>query len=260
MSALKGEQLPELPAWLQELLPPPSTPQLLAVTENNKLELIQPDGSTEVFETLEEAYNASREKGPDLNIAPEVAKREGAEDTPFLSFPSKDKRFHTMVFGYTDQERWDSLKRGYAEFLKIAEAYSANPEDFVTAWNFVDRHPAFWVATDLKEHPFYWEQEGHTNKLRLSVYRNEGRTQIELETGSHVPPKYDAHYGDWRLEVAGATYEEAIIELAKRVALTHNLDGTDNPLADEIFDKPEWVKELEERLDEYGQDEEDDKA
>lgn len=251
MSRIEGENLPELPQWLNELLPETSTPQLLAVTADNKLELIQPDGSARVFDTLKDAYNASRESDLDLNIAPEVAAREGEKDTFFLSFPSEDKRFSTMVMGYTDQDRIDSLKRSYGEFLEYAKSYASNPEDFVKAWRFLDTHPAFWTASDLKGHPFYWAQEGHANKLNVSVYRHEGETVIELETGSHVPPEYTTHYGDWRLEVAAETYELAIIELAKRVALTHNLDGTDVEGADEIFEKPNWVKDLEERLEEY---------
>lgn len=251
MTRIEGENLPELPQWLNELLPEPATPQLLAVTADNRLELIQPDGSAQVFDTLEEAYNASRENDLDLNIAPAVAEREGEKDTFFLSFPSERDGFRTMVMGYTDQDRLDSLKRGYGDFLENAKRYAEAPEDFVKAWRFLDTHPAFWTAMDLQEKPFYLAQEGHANKLRLSVYRDNGETVVELETGSHVPPEYATHYGDWRLEITASTYELAVVELAKRVALTHNLDGTDAEGADEIFEKPNWVKDLEERLEEY---------
>lgn len=258
MSRIEGENLPDLPQWLNELLPEASTPQLLAVTADNKLELIQPDGSAQVFETLEEAYNASRENDLDLNIAPEVAEHEGEEDAFFLTFPSEDKRFQTLVMGYTDQDRIDNLKRSYEDFLERAEAYAKDPEDFVKAWAFVDTHPAFWTAPDLENKPFFWVQDGHSSHLRLSVHRHEGKVAVELETGSHVPPEYNSHYGDWRLEVFADTYELAVIELAKRVALSHNLDGTDAEGADEIFEKPDWVKELEERLEEYKKSDEED--
>lgn len=227
MFRIEGEDLPELPQWLKDLLPEPSTPQILDLTPDNKLKLIQPDGSAQVFETLEEAYNASRENDLDLSISPEVAKREGKRDSLFLSFPSERKGFRTLVMGYTDQDRVDSLKRGYADFLKYAKSYFSDPGDFGNAWSFVDTHPAFWVAPNLKSKPFHWIQKGHSNQLLLNVYRHDGKVFVKLETGSHIPPEYAGHYGDWRLEVTAKTYELAMVELAKRVARAYNLDGTE---------------------------------
>lgn len=250
MTRANKEQLPQLPQWLQELLPEPATPQLLSVTKDARLELIQPDGSSRVFDSLEEAYRASREIDLDLKVAETVAKREGKEDSFLLRFVSDIDGYSTLVLSYTDQDRLNALKRGYADFLENAQNYAAAPENFVNAWRFIDTHPAFWTAYDLKNKPLYWVQEGHTNRLRLSVYRQDSVALVELETGSHVAPEYTEHYGDWRLEVAAESYELAIIELARRVALVHNLDGTDVENSEELFEKPNWVKELEERLEE----------
>ncbi len=79
---------------------------------------------------------------------------------------------------------------------------------------------------------------------------------VGLEAGSHVEnndkgePTYNSHYGDWRLEVVGNTFEEAVVKLAARVVLCFNNDGTDKPEDSIDLPKPQWVAELEERLDE----------
>lgn len=251
------EKLPELPRWLQELLPEPSAPQRLSVTADGDLELTQPDGASAVFKGLREAYEASREAGVDLEISDEVYENFGDKDRkPFLDFPDeKNPNLHVMVFGYTDRDRIDSLKRGYKKFRKAAKRYLKEPQDFSNAWNFLDSHPAFWTAPNLEENPFYWVQEFHMSHMRVGVWRDKKGTTVALETGSHVPPLYKEHYGDWRLEVVANSYEDAVIELARRVHLTHNLEGEDIEDSDRHFIKPEWVEELEETIAEYEEQE-----
>lgn len=242
------KELPALPQWLQEALPKPKAPQVASLTSEGKILLTQPTGESETYATLEEFYRASREHEHDLKIEAEVNEAFG-EGKHFLSFPNNDRTF-TLVMGHTDEDRIKHLQYAYDEFLEVAEKYQQDPTDFARAWRFVDLHPAFWVLED-EEHRFHWKTEGHTNRVCVGVYRLEtGETLVELETGSHTPD-YLQHYGDWRLELGAFTYEEAFIELARRVHLLQNLDGTDREVDEEIFEKPEWVKELEERIKDF---------
>lgn len=259
MTNYDEENLPQLPEWLESLLPEHIEPQVLSLTEDGKRLALSYAGNTREFDTLQEAYDALRENDLDLLIDDAVYPVFGEDNLRGLglSLPSEEDGFTTMVMSFTDEDRHNSLRRGYKSFLEIAENYSKNPSDFATAWEFINSHPAFWVTHDVENSPWNWSQGGHMSKVTQWVGKTKlGKTFVSLETGSHVEKKsygvkaYATHYGDWRLEVSGLTFEEAVIKLASRVAICFDNEGNDKPDAGEILEsvKPEWVYDLESRL------------
>jgi hypothetical protein len=266
------KDLPELPGWLQEILPPLKKPQVLDVDQSTKQLTLTYDGETRAFNSLEEAHKASHATGHDLEIRDAVFDFLSKDDKKLrmLSYPTPDNKFVVAVMERTDKDRKARLQANYQDFLKRLENYKENPDIFYNAWHFVDSHPAFWFAYDFANHPWSWEQSGYMSRLSQSVSHREdnapvgkhGSVCISLTAGGTVRtdeknnPTYKNNYADWRLEVSGTTFEEAVINLAKRVAICFNDDGTDNPEADELLDgyKPEWVIELEERLDDLRED------
>lgn len=64
------------------------------------------------------------------------------------------------------------------------------------------------------------------NRVELSAWRgDDGATEIGLETGSHTPEMTD-HFHDPGLDVTAPTFEKAVLELARQVAITFSDDGS----------------------------------
>lgn len=252
------QSLPELPKWLTDLLPAQVEPleiNLVHGAEGGYVltgEGLEPEYFTELTAVLEAGISREENLGKDLFISPEVHQN---DNRGFFTLPIEGSDNLRLVFSYTDKDRYKNLQRNYQAFLSFAESYSNDPDNFVYAWRFVDAHPAFWTAHDLKNHPWLWETSGYMSKVRQSVYFVEGQPMVELEGGGHVndnpesPEYYKRHYGDWRLELAAPTFEEAVLELAARVAKSFNNAGDSLPESDFPLDPPEWVLDLRERIE-----------
>lgn len=257
----------QLPEWLEELLPAHRTPQRLstAVVDGNRvLRLLDPDGSFADFSTVREASEANSKSGYDIIIDDEVFEHfSERRSRRHLSYPL-EKGYVGMLFSYTDEDRRRSLERAYAASLENQALYAEDPQDFRKAWYFIESHPAFWTCQDVNEHPWHWETQGYCSKLRQHLYFKEGEgSWIGLEGGGHVDKAHDSvtvpyrdHYGDWRVQAAGKTFEEAIIKLAFKVSKAFDSEG--NSLREEDFpmEPPEWVKELRESLAEIDREDE----
>lgn len=256
-----------LPQWLNELLPEDRPVKELHVYDESQ-HVIYSDGTQREFADLEEVHNDGYEPDADTRVFNHRTKAKDESEGLFGTVNHVSYRlpngFYGMVFSHTDADRRKRLEDNYAEALERIAAYRESPQDFLLAWQMIDKHPGFWtLAVDYSENPWFWETEGYCSKLRQYVYRNDdGKVIVSLEAGGHVPTRqnfdtgvddvdYRGHYGDWRLEVGAASFEDAILELAARVVICFNDDGSDRADAEETFAavKPEWVKDLEGRLD-----------
>lgn len=238
-----------LPDWLNELLPPDRPLQVLRVTDD-EITVTLPDGSRNSYSSLREANAALLGSHFDTQVVDERAEADGVFGRSSVCFPA-EKGYVGMIFTHTDADRRKSLERDYEQSQRAIRRYKADPQDFVSAWTMLDRHPAFWTfGIGYDEDPWYWNTAGYCSKLRQYVYADRQRgTIVRLEAGSHVPT-YMEHYGDWRLELEASSFEEAILALAHRVSICFKPDGTDREGATEILEdhKPEWIIELEERM------------
>ena len=51
--------------------------------------------------------------------------------------------FSSSLFSYTDQNKFEHLQSALQTAFENEQAYLANPTDFLTAYHFIDTHPAF---------------------------------------------------------------------------------------------------------------------
>lgn len=134
----------------------------------------------------------------------------------------------------------------YVQFLKLAKMYIADPSDVVISYDFIRLHPAFWYRWDEKR-PNNWNTEDGHKSVTVWPHRTEdGKFCVSLEHGSTVPPEYNHHYHDFRLDVYGDTFEEAYVLLAERIHKFFFLDGSERP--DIPYEKSELELELEDRM------------
>ena len=69
---LRPQSLPDLPAWLEALLPEPREPMVMSVVDEGTLRLRFPDGRIESFDTLPEAHRAALDSDLDLFVEDNV--------------------------------------------------------------------------------------------------------------------------------------------------------------------------------------------
>jgi len=138
---------------------------------------------------------------------------------------------------------WLYLQQGWAETVR---AYEANPESFYNAWHYLNEHPIYWQLwrEPDPEHLNYRNLDHGFGMLRgidVDVVRVNPADQrisedpalntlmqVWLETGEIGWPGND-RYHNCKLDCGGATYEEAIVRLARRV---HGYYGNDRRRCD----------------------------
>lgn len=179
--------------------------------------------------TIEEAYDDAdlREFAP---VIDESCNGHGGELHGSFWFSKIDEKRGTgrlLLSGSSTRNSVEVLEMSYKYFLELTEEYLVNPDDFVLAYRWVERHPAFWTRRD-GEKTFHWETEYGLAKAWIGVGRDEnGRPEVMIEHGGHVESDYVHHYHDTRLDVISETFEEAWIAFAEKVHEHFNLDGTD---------------------------------
>jgi hypothetical protein len=248
----------ELPQWLTNLLPPPKDHVLLSksadtwIVNDNDIY----SSSIKTFSTLAEAHSYLRNNNLDFEIDENI---EG-EDSLFLSYPSERSRLYTLVLGSSDKNRLMRLQSDFKDSLDAATAYLADPLNFLSAYYFVDQHPAFWTYDP--DHPWFWTTSGYCAKLYQCPYSaDDGSLVFELEAGSHVestediegaPRAFTYHYHDYRLDAVGNSFEEAIVDLASLVHKFFSAEGIERENVD--HEVPDWIETVRNRakeVDEY---------
>ena len=167
---------------------------------------------------------------------------------PTLFVENPGKHTGTMLISHTSEDSLYLNKDHYLEFLKTAETYLTNPDDFLSAWHFLSNHPYAWYRYDAEdEHS--WLTHELTSKIWVAPTKNdEGEIVFMMEAGGAVLPERTSHYHDLRLDVYADSYESGIIELASLVHKFFYLDGSERK--DVEYEKSELELTLEQRLEE----------
>jgi len=253
-----------LPKWLTEVLPQIEPHYVATLTDDKKILVVSPEDEKFIFETVEEFYEIFNHKP--IAIGQEILDHFNGKDSVLLTFKSKVSGFNTLFVSITDIERMRILENDYENFLKNAKSWREDPTSFLNSYYYVDTHPAFWTRSEADS--WSWQTSGHCGKIYQMVWGPDEKNPevtVGLETGSHVGPEgakkeygypdkyvtYSEHYHDWRLDSYGRTFEEAYVELAKKVFMAFDNEGNDLPNSDDYFDKPEWVSTVEERIKEH---------
>jgi hypothetical protein len=136
---------------------------------------------------------------------------------------------HRLLISITFDKKLDLLRHSYAEFLKFTEYYRAHSDDWVTAYQWLDAHPAFWHRN--KSDDSHWMTNYGMAGRWESVHRNEdGTAGVMFEHGGTAFPRGTHHYHDTDLDTYSPGLEQAFIDYAIKVDKHFNLDGTRKPV------------------------------
>lgn len=222
----------KLPQWLQEQLPEVTPPSEIAYS-NNTYTLTQPNGDTQNFQKLVEAYDYAKSHKQHVIINPSVPESNKEEAAMgMLTIPCENSDNRRVLFTSSEIDNLYSLMHKYNNFLKISEAYEKTPQDFMLSYSFIDSHPAFWIKEehyikDATDKTFHWDKNYAQKVWVCPTTDDEGNTVWMLEAGAHIEPEYVDHYHDYRLDVWEPTIEQAYIKLAENVSKFFNTDGTE---------------------------------
>lgn len=205
-----------------------------------------------------EVYRKLKELGFDVIVhqsaldSGQIGGRDG-----MWSVESERKGFVTAMFGPVDTRALDFAH--YYGWLKEVRNWIENQDDFMSAYFFLQGHPAFWKRPRPEEYPNEWStDEGVSTIWSFPTRRDDGSICMMMETGSMVPPERKNRYHDLRLDTYEDTYEKGIIATAKVVHKFFDLDGSERPDVDYEKSKLELI--LEERMAEMNKALEVDKA
>ena len=127
---------------------------------------------------------------------------------------------------------WEMYQAQWEEQVRL---YEARPDGFWESWHYLDGHPMSWRFESRGDgsrpvnHVTFLVSDGAMQRdviVGVMASRERG-TEIWLETGEHsLFPGEHGHesWHDWELDVAEATYEEAVIALAKNVWVKYGND------------------------------------
>jgi hypothetical protein len=199
------------------------------------------------FSDLEKAYDYVKgELRYDVKFSGDIDSITGEVSTQLVSVPTKNGH-HRLLLSGTDEDEYYLAKRHYLDFLELTRHYEKNPNNFVTAFHWLETHPAFWTRPDAESN--YWSTD-NISRLWIGVTTNRvGETVIMLEHGGAVEPARTDTYHDLRLDVYAPTYEIAIIELAAKVHQFFNVDGSEKENVE--YEKSELEKKLDKAFEEY---------
>lgn len=202
---------------------------------------------------------------PDIDVSHDDGDPEWHAAGGRLSVPVTDGLGNVTCY------QWTGLPPGhYAGYWRLCvagpweetvRAFEAGPGDVYHAWHYVDSHPAFWKLRPWGHgkypvnHVSYLTFSGaltrgwpevipyrtcpETGRHEEDAARNTATTwRYELgpekllpEEGCAEPPAWH----DYALDGGGATYEEAVIALARAI---HEHYGNDRA----VIDSPEWAR------------------
>lgn len=215
-----------LPAWfLAEL--PEHTPTTTIFFKDGLFRF-----STEktTFSTIIEAYDYGRSlENIDVILDPSVNNHGGRlRAGMFFGVKTKNSKFTRLLMSHTTHDTLQMLKYEYATWVQDTHpTWLKNQNDWVEAYNWLQKHPAFWYR-NTKEKTFDWGQSEGLKTAWVYPYRDQKKKiHVLMEHGAHVEPEYKSHYHDMRLDVRAKTVEKAYILLAKKVNKFFNPDGTE---------------------------------
>jgi hypothetical protein len=136
-----------------------------------------------------------------------------------------------ILFSYNAHGKQKCLENNYAYFLELDKEYRKNPNDWSTAYLWVQHHPAFYHRNINL--PDYWVMDDGWNSSYVYVEKNDSKTTVFLEHGEWLPSanKNGEEYchtvpsHDYRLDVEAENFEEAYILFAKKVDSLYDIKG-----------------------------------
>ena len=143
------------------------------------------------------------------------------------------------------QESWPKLYQDLAKMRKKAwssqaKAYEKSPKNFYTAWWWLQRHPVLWHFRGDRHHEstLQWERgvdEGlefrpvkvnpKTERIDDSKAKNTAtRIWVEVFPCSMTSGRDGIRLHDYECDTGGATYESAVIRVAREIYSVHGHD------------------------------------
>lgn len=119
----------------------------------------------------------------------------------------------------------------YYCFLHSAKSWLENPDSLFHAFNFLDYHPAFWHRSRPEQYPNQWSTNELNGNIWQHVSRDEkGNTVVMLEHGRAFPNAYHHHSHDPALDIYAPSFDEAYIQLAKKVHAKFAINGVERQI------------------------------
>ncbi|WP_334134844.1 hypothetical protein [Acinetobacter schindleri] len=161
---MQPTELKQLPDWLLEQLPQITEPAILSLRDT-KLVVTYPDRMEAIHESLKDVQHQIHHVKPtDLQILPEVYQYFGKDKESGGLFFKTSEHLSSSLFSYTDKNKFEHLQSALQTAFENEQAYLANPTDFLTAYHFIDTHPAFWtVIGDVPS--WHWNTWGHCQNV-----------------------------------------------------------------------------------------------
>lgn len=142
----------------------------------------------------------------------------------------------------------DLRRERQEDWIRLAQAYERNPEDFHVAWWWLQKHPIFWcfASTGRSEEYLCWERgvdaglefrpvkvnpdsgeidEDPSRNTRLEIWVEVFPTDLR---GDDLAPRLH----DYACDTGGATYEEAVVAVAREIYRRH---GNDRVALEEVW-------------------------
>lgn len=148
-----------------------------------------------------ELYEELKKKGDHFFLSEKV--RERVKGSPWEIVLS---HLYSSEFMYAS-----GMADAYQSFLTAEQRFQENPEQVSNAFDFISNHPVFWyVRNNRSGKPYIVEGSGF-QRLQFDVFpEKEGSSSsvVTIETGP-------GSYHDLNLDVSEATFDAALIALAK---------------------------------------------
>jgi len=271
------KDLPELPAWLNRLLPEIPKPAKL-IWDNNLGEIVlkypgDEDGGLLLGADLNKAYDrveAMRdlEYVFDESLVKKFSKDSWGDlaDADYFFGPSTTSEKYSRMYSSRNSNLAKKLLQDtYAGWLKLRKEYLEDQDDFMNAYYFVDGHPAFWTREFIVDNApgiftrddlFRWQTNGHARKLTIEPFAREPFDDRELvdPKGNVVPFLFSVeggmHVKDDGIYTSNRNYLH-ITDLYKNHYYDFKLDAYGATYEDAIIN---FAKLLEKYFDEFGEE------
>lgn len=252
----------DLPKWLNDLLPEPALPAVIKYSEGKYFvdypeDVEYPESKrSELFDNIVAAYESVNIRVIDPIFDESLPELKDSDNDKGMVFAESElgPGFAAMLISSTEDDSLKILKYSYINWRNTAEEYLAHTDDFLMSYYFLDGHPCFWTRkldnSGNPRDPFDWNTSGHAMNLWSSPSfskKNSTGVSFEMEAGAHLAPNYTTHGRDFRMDVYGTSYEDAIIQTAARIHKFFDLEGNERENID--YEKSQLELELEARLE-----------
>lgn len=147
--------------------------------------------------------------------------------------PDVDMNMGSMVFltsggiVFSGSEDKIIAYNNFYGFLRTAKSWLAHQDDVVLAYAFIEHHPIFWHRNDAVNRPYDWTTDHGVKPLWIHpTYNKDNKVVVMMEIGSTIPPLREKFYREHQMDVWGSSFDDAYIQLAKKIHSFYYLDGS----------------------------------